>query len=521
MDIKTASQLIEENLHNIYAFSYSKVFDKDNAEDLSQDIILAALKSVNRLENDTAFWKYFWRIAENVLCAYIRKNRKETVEFNDKFIGIYWNTPEDEIIKSEEIKLLRRELSLLSKMYRDVTVKHYIYGKSCKEISQELGISVEMTKFYLHKSRKILKEGVSMTREYGEKSYNPQIFRMNFWGDSSDGYRELFERKLPGNILLSAYEKPLSITELSLELGISTAYLEDEIEILERNELIKRIGDKYQTNIIILRDTFEKKVIEFAKPLCKTYSKKIINTFEKIIPKLKELNFYGDKFDENSFKWCMLNIGLYQGLRKHDKICTDKYGQYPQLVNGSFGFVFGHDNDYENIHWHGFYGGYDNTDKTMRVTIQNYKIIAKAQRWECGKSWQNAMLAMCDAALFKKADESNNELVNMIEQGFIKSDNGSLSPNFPVFSSEAFGKAIEILSPISEITNSCMIEACEVVSKMLYKDVPASMKKYNPLFAHIWYPLESMALIVEAMVETGYLFVPEEKTNLCMFGVHI
>lgn len=150
MDIKTASKLIEDNLHNIYAYAYSKVFDKDNAEDLSQDIIVAALKSVNRLENDSAFWKYFWRIAENTLRAYIRERKKETVEYNDNFVGVYWNTPEEEIIKSEEIKLLRRELSLLSKMYRDVTVKHYIYGKSCKEISQELGISVEMTKFYLH-----------------------------------------------------------------------------------------------------------------------------------------------------------------------------------------------------------------------------------------------------------------------------------------------------------------------------------------------------------------------------------
>jgi len=521
LDIKTASKLIEDNLHNIYAYAYSKVFDKDNAEDLSQDIIVAALKSVNRLENDSAFWKYFWRIAENTLRAYIRKSKKETVEYNDNYVGVYWNTPEDEIIKSEEIKLLRRELSLLSKMYRDVTVKHYIYGKSCKEISQELGISVEMTKFYLHKSRKLLKEGVGMTREYGEKSYNPQIFRMNFWGDNSDGYRELFERKLPGNILLSAYEKPLSITELSLELGVSTAYLEDEIEILERNELIKKLGDKYQTNIIILRDTFEKKVIEFAKPLCKTYAEKIMNTFEKILPELKKLNFYIQKSDENIFKWCMLNIGLRQGLMNNNKIHTDKLGQYPQLANGSYGFVFGHDNDYENIHWHGFYGGYENTDKTMWVSVQNYRIIEKAQRWECGKNWQKAMYAMCDAALFKKADESNTELAKMIEQGVIKSDNGRLSPNFPVFSSQAFDKAKEILSPISEAACSCMTEACEVVSKMLYKDVPTSMKKYNPLFGYSWYPLEAMALMVEAMVETDYLIVPEERTNLCMFGVQM
>jgi hypothetical protein len=39
-----------------------------------------------------------------------------------------------------------------------------------------------MVKYYLFKTRKILKEGIGMTREYGEKSYNPGTFRMGFLG---------------------------------------------------------------------------------------------------------------------------------------------------------------------------------------------------------------------------------------------------------------------------------------------------------------------------------------------------
>lgn len=178
------------------------------------------LKSVHRLENDEAFFGFMWRIADNTLKMRLRKKQYETVEYNEEFCGAYWTTPEDEFIKSEEIGLLRREPSLLSNQYREVTVRYYIYGKSCSEISSELGISNEMVKYYLFKTRKILKEGIGMTREFGVKSYNPQTFRADFWGGRSTPYFELFERRLPGNIVLSAYDKPVTITELSIELGV-------------------------------------------------------------------------------------------------------------------------------------------------------------------------------------------------------------------------------------------------------------------------------------------------------------
>ena len=80
-----------------------------------------------------------------------------------------------------------------------------------------------------------------MDRKYGEKSYNPSNFCIDFWGNGGNSYIwETFERKLPGNIVLAAYEKPLTITELSLELGVSAVYLEDELEILLKFHFITK-----------------------------------------------------------------------------------------------------------------------------------------------------------------------------------------------------------------------------------------------------------------------------------------
>ena len=76
-----------------------------------------------------------------------------------------------------------------------------------------------MVKYYLFKTRKILKEGISMEREFGEKSFRPSPFefRTIFTGVFNQEYHNLFARKLPGQILLAAYYTPMTIRELAIE----------------------------------------------------------------------------------------------------------------------------------------------------------------------------------------------------------------------------------------------------------------------------------------------------------------
>ncbi len=91
---------------------------------------------------------------------------------------------------------------------------------------------------------------------------------MDYWGNGDNScYWELFKRKLPGNILLSAYYTPVTIQQLSIELGVAVVYLEDEIELLMKHDIIRKIGDKYQTNIIIFTDDYEKELATKIKPL--------------------------------------------------------------------------------------------------------------------------------------------------------------------------------------------------------------------------------------------------------------
>ena len=476
LEQEKCAQLISESLKNLYAFSLSKLYDKSEAEDLTNDIICEVIKSASRLRDDNAFYGFMWRIAENTFKKHIKKSKAQLVSFDEEFVGAYWITPEDELINSEETNMLRRELSLLSKQYREVTVAYYFHGKSCSEISKELSISIEMVKYYLFKTRKLLKEGFGMTREYGEKSYNPGTFRMDYWGGGNNAcYWELFKRKLPGNIVLSAYDSPVTLQELSIELGVATVYLEEEIDILMKHDILVKIGNKYQTNIIIFTDVYEKDVVSKITPICKTAVQKFNAELDDLLPELSALDFKGNHYNKNRLKWAFANIAMVFALNLSDAKGRERFGDYPPLSNGSFGFVFGYDNDYQNHHFHGIYGHCENHEKTAYFSVENYRVIEKCQQWE-PVNWEKSVVAMCDAILEKAPDENNEMLMRLIDEKFIFASDNKLSANFPVFNAGIIDNQVwEILKPISENMCACMIEACDTAAQTLKNYVPKAL----------------------------------------------
>lgn len=519
MEQEIAAKILSDNLNNIFAFSLSRLYDKSEAEDLTNDIICEVLKCVRRLRNEDAFYSFMWRIAENTFKKHIRKSNVQMTEFDESFVGTYWVTPEDEYLEAEELNLLRRELSLLSKQYRDATVAYYFYGRSCSEISTDLGISVEMVKYYLFKTRKILKEGIGMLREFGEKSYNPGTFRMDYWGGGDNScYWQLFKRKLPGNILLSAYYTPVTIQELSIELGVAVVYLEDEIELLMKHDLIKKIGDKYHTNIIIFTDEYEKELKTKINPIYEKAAEQFNEKLSDLLPALETLDFRGNNYNRNRLKWTFANLAMVFALNLSDSKGRKHFGDYPPLSNGSYGFIFGYDNDYKNHHFNGIYGHCENDNNTAYFSVENYHVIEKCQFWKPVK-FDLSVQAMCDAILEKPADQNNEMIIKLIREGFISSHDGKLSAEFPVFSSDMIDNIKKMLEPIVEEICSCMIEICDLAAQTLKEYVPKALLDQCDQLAFIHHQMDVMAFIIETMVERNYLVIPEENEKLCVFGV--
>ncbi len=335
METKKAAAIISENLTAIYGYAFGKLYDKADADDLAGEIVCAILSSAKNLQDENAFWGFAWRIAENTFRSFIRKKERCVIfDPEEKADEIAVPSPEEELIEEEQgreaLSRLRRELAFLTKTNREVTVAYYLHEKSCSEIAKEQGISIDMVKYHLFKTRKLLKEGIGMTRTFGEKSYNPGVFRMDFWGEAAGDYWQVFRRKLPGSIVLAAYDTAMTAEELMMELGVAAPYLEDELEQLVKRGILCMEGKKYRTNIVIITEAYEK---EFAKKTEGAYaalSEELFAMMQEALPAIRELDFHGKDYDDNRLLWNLLSHALWQGYcrasvesprRERDPLC--------------------------------------------------------------------------------------------------------------------------------------------------------------------------------------------------------
>lgn len=515
------NKLIQDNLAAFYRYAYERLYNKDKATDLAHEIVVEILASAKNLRDDKAFWAFAWKIAENTFRKFIRREDiKRRCELDlEKASYETICSPEHEYIFNEDEKdstyLLRRELSLLAKAHRDILVAYYVDNKSCSQISKEQKISVEMVKYHLFKIRKILKEGIGMTRELGEKSYNPGVFRINFWGDFNR-YNHLCDRLLPGNILLSAYKKPMSAEELSLELGVAMPYLEDEIAILVAAGVLKEVGKKYQTNLVILTDEYEKSFEKETAPIYEEVSAEIYNIVHETLPQVRELDFRGNDYDDNRLMFALLNIAFVNGFWRAEYLSP--YGKNPWLPLECHGWIWGYDNNFKNSHFKGITMHTPNSSNTAWFSSENYKVILPCQLYD-HSYFSLKIEAVCDAILENDADRNNQTLPWLIENRFIFSENGRLSANFPVFTNDVYEQILDALEPAIAKTASCMIDISDRAAKILEKTAPAAVKDQCETIAKINHRLDAAAFILEKLIADGKLYLPKEKTPLCMWGV--
>lgn len=522
MTQERASELITENLTAIYGYAYGRLYEKDKVEDLASEIVCEMLTSVKNLEKEEAFWGFAWRIAENTFRKFIKREelrgRTETHSEGES-MGNYIPAPETEYMEAEEqdeqIYLLRRELSLLSKTHREVCVAYYVDNKGCGQIAEEHKISLEMVKYHLFKTRKLLKEGIGMMRKLGEKSYNPGTFRLDFWGDRCY-YYDLFQRKLPGSIVLAAYYTPMSLEELSMELGVSAPYLEEELDTLEAAGVLTKAGNKYQTNLVIITDAYEK---EFVKNTASVYADVSAQVYEKAVALLSEfrgLDFAGNGFDDNRLLFAMLNIAMVNAFQMTKK--KSPLGKMPKLALGGNGWIFGCDNDYVHYHFNGVTMETWNQAGTAWFSAENYKVIEGCQRYSHNNFRERAE-AMCRAVLNGEADRDSEILLELIEKGFVSCKDGMLSANFPVFTAEVYKKVQELIAPLTGLVCDCMLQISEQAEKMLKDHAPAAVKDQCGDVAKIHHRLDVAAFLLEKLVEDKKLTVPAEQTPLCVWGV--
>ena len=260
MNRQDAEKLITEYLKPIFGFALKRCKNTQDAEDLSQEIVLKAFRALLAKDDIGDAGKFIWTIAHNALCNYYRDSVTSVIGVPiDEFAEILADPDAENHAGGDEetVKRLQREIAYLSRLQRRIVIMYYFENRKQADIASELGIPVGTVKWHLFEAKKELKRGMDTMRKTSELKFHPIKF-CSYGFNGSVGSRnpeEFFRSTLPQNICYAVRNEAKTVNEIADDLGVSPVYVETEVDFLEEYGFLIKHKDKYLINFIISEPT--------------------------------------------------------------------------------------------------------------------------------------------------------------------------------------------------------------------------------------------------------------------------
>lgn len=162
--------LIKRHQSKIFGFIYSKILDRDLADDIFQDTFVKVIKTLksNSYNEEGKFLPWVMRIASNLIIDHYRRNKKmpmlrETEEFSI-FSILRDCSPniENEMITSQVEMDLKKIIKGLPEDQQEVLMMRIYQDLSFKEISDLTGVSINTAlgrmRYALMNMRKVIEK---------------------------------------------------------------------------------------------------------------------------------------------------------------------------------------------------------------------------------------------------------------------------------------------------------------------------------------------------------------------------
>ena len=171
--------VLEPYLKPVLGFALKRCRTAEDAEDLSQEILLRVYRTL-LLRNDVEDMdRYVWTVAHNTLCNYYRDASRSRVGIPLEEIGdVPALSAEDSEDDRETVDRLKKEIAYLSEMQRKIVIAYYIDHRKQEQIAREFSIPVGTVKWHLFEAKKELKKGMEKMREASSLKFNPIRFSL-------------------------------------------------------------------------------------------------------------------------------------------------------------------------------------------------------------------------------------------------------------------------------------------------------------------------------------------------------
>lgn len=173
------------------------------------------------------------------------------------------------------------------------SVDHYVGGLSVRALADKYALPESTIKWRLYTGREKIKKRVG--EQSMDKIYNRIQWNTVTCNGSVDTDRYL-HTQLARAICLAAYEKPLTVEEISVQTGVPALYIEDELPRLLHGEAVVKLGEKYATNFILFRLKDAQTVKMADEPLLQTVVGRVETLLRDGAARTAGMDFYGSSF---------------------------------------------------------------------------------------------------------------------------------------------------------------------------------------------------------------------------------
>jgi RNA polymerase sigma-70 factor, ECF subfamily len=163
-DLDAFEEVVRRMQRRVYGFAYQHLRDRDEANDLTQEIFVKLFRNLARFDPDRPFEPWFWKLAANTTINYRRKRvPMPTDQSADQRVS------GDDTPISAHDPVLADALAQLDPAYRLPILLHYYADLPLVQVAQSLNLTVPATKSRLHRARALLRNSLAESEEAGPK----------------------------------------------------------------------------------------------------------------------------------------------------------------------------------------------------------------------------------------------------------------------------------------------------------------------------------------------------------------
>lgn len=139
--------LYRENLNSIYRYVYSKVRNREVAEDLTSQVFIKAVRYYDSERHPIGTRSWLFQVARTTVADYWRDFYHASTSSLDVLIEAGWeasarNEEEETLLEcSDSVEQVRRILLALSERDREVLTCRFLLGLSVRETAERMGLT--------------------------------------------------------------------------------------------------------------------------------------------------------------------------------------------------------------------------------------------------------------------------------------------------------------------------------------------------------------------------------------------